>query len=143
MDFCALLVVTMHHGKKEEQKERDHYNLSERSVIIPRRNISQVLHSQSTNGDGCCKRQLPSYWNRTPQNRLLSRKPSFVHALTASSFPGFPRANQEEDRCHELSEMKGGHFWVHFESQQALLHSGCRYCPLIWQGRRPCHRFRT
>lgn len=106
-------------------------------MIIPRRNISQVLHGQSTNGDACCKRQLPSYWNRTSHKQASQCKPSFVHAFTASSFLDFPRATQEEGKCHELSEMKVypllGILWI---TTGSLLHSVCRYCLLIWQGSR-------
>lgn len=60
-------------------------------------------------------------WNTSQiRDGLLSRKPSFVHAFTSSSLLGLPHATQQGDKCHETSEMRGGHFWVYFESGQAV-----------------------
>lgn len=87
MWLFPVLVVAMWDSKKEEQNERDqnrenHCGPSERPVAItPRRNmVSQILPSQSTKGDGCCKSQLPSYRN------CASHKPEMGFSAISPAF---------------------------------------------------------
>ena len=91
-----------------------------------KKTVSQVLPSQSTKGDGRCKRQLPRYWSwasHKSEMGFLAINPALCTHLQP---PPCWVSHVPPSRWNTRWLLPG--VWVCFES----CHGGCRYCPLTW-----------